>query len=231
MRQIVIILSAVVSIVILVNASVLANTFFHAEVQSLNKKTGIIGINNPKDLLFETIIDIVKNEDIIGFVENYELLIDREMSFSLFYKLFLNNPRLVYSLLLTSPSLSEGYLNFIYDVGSSIFKSVDLSEFKQITTIFNIQNNEVLDEFSYVIKDNDALGNKIEELSYFCCDCDLEGVESSVYWDFPVICTFLFIIFWTIFMIAGVLPGVNIIIEEICFAVADIGQLLDCWWV
>jgi hypothetical protein len=61
------------------------------------------------------------------------------------------------------------------------------------------------------------------------CDWTDGNTESSTF-DFPVICTSLFPIYYSLFMMYGI-SRFNPIIGLLLDYVWDIGRELDCWWV
>lgn len=219
-----IVLGAVLSIFILVSTSVLANTI-QSDIQSVNNETLIIENDDPKELLFQTIEDMALDGNIRKILENtdLELNIDKEIFRILLTKLFLQNPTLLISLLFTHPIFSIDYLNYAYGIGRKLSYSFSLSEMKVLKDCIHIKNPRISDELSLIIKDDDRLNEKIEQLTDLNCGCNTYSSE-AIYWDFPIICGILAILFF-IGLFASIVLGIDFIIT-----IADfLGKAFNCW--
>ena len=73
-----------------------------------------------------------------------------------------------------------------------------------------------------VIEKNDVLNERFEQLSDLPCGCEKNNIAS---WRFPVLCTFLYILFWLAFIL--LMLGIN---EYLVFIIGDIGKALNCFW-
>ena len=209
-----IIFGVVLSVFILVSTPVFANNI-QSDIQSSNNDTLIIENDDPKELLFQTIGDMTINEDIQNLIENseFEITVNKETFRILFTKLFLQNPKLLISLLFTRPILPKDYLNYAYNIGGKLSSSLSSSEMKSITDCFHINNQGALDEV-------------IEKLSDLNCGCNKDNSE-FVDWDFPIICDILGgILVLCVFLIYVLNLG------KIIYTITYIlGDLFNCSWV
>jgi len=146
----------------------------------------------PKDYLFQTIIDIANNPDVKELLEQYnndffKVDIDR----SVYHKILVRNPRLLFNTLFTKPSMSVEYLNKCYNNGIGITNT--LGEDKVIETIENVEvtDTKLFDEFKNIITKDEELSNRLETLKEM--NSDLKSV--SPFEDHPIICSILFLIY------------------------------------
>jgi len=114
----------------------------------------------PKDYLFQTIIDIANNPDVKNLLEQYEYdLLKVDIDSSIYRKIIFRNPRLFHSLLFTKPSMSIDYLNKCYNNGIEITKILG-----ENIVIETIESVEVIDMKFFDTLDN--IISKDEKLSY-----------------------------------------------------------------
>jgi len=172
------VLGAVLCVFMLVNITVLANT-----VQTDVHPPGMGEDNtDPKELLFQTITDIAKNEDVQKLAEKYEVGIHGEKSPSLL-------TQLLFSVLFTC--LSADFLNYAYNVGLKISDSLDASALESMVDRIDARYAGMFDEISAVIENNEELSTKVGQLSDLNCGCHTDNPEFAG-WHFPIICTLLY---------------------------------------
>jgi len=155
----------------------------------------------PKDYLFQTIIDIANNPDVKELLEQYnndffKVDIDR----SVYHKILFRNPRLLFNTLFTKPSMSVEYLNKCYNNGIGITNT--LGEDKVIETIENVEvtDTKLSNEINDIITNDEELSSRIETLKEMNKDIKLDNP-----WDFPVICAILIMIYFPLVLVADIL--------------------------
>ena len=122
--------------------------------------------SEPKEYLFETIIDIAKNPD----VENFLNQIDKdEINFkvnyrSVFFRILLKNPSLITSVFFKRPTMSYDYLNFAYHQGIEVVKILGEDKSIEIFNSVKKTNPEIINDLTKIINNNEALSLRISKL-------------------------------------------------------------------
>lgn len=203
-----IILWAMLSIFLVVNTPILANS-----LQKINQipSTDIISEEkfNQKELLFQTILDIANNNEIRGVVLKSEMRgsIDRffvpGMKFSIF----------------TPHILTKKFLNYAYNVGVILSRILNESKVNSIIEKYQVNNKGLQKEITNTINKDNTLNREITQLSNSNCDCQCSlGITA---WQFPVICAIfgaigIFILFFALWLDIGYnLLTIILTLEEI----------------
>jgi len=177
---------SICAVVILILAS-LTNVVGYQAVQSSNQKV-IQDEVDQKELLFQTIVDIANNNEIQKIIMNSEM---RGKGFF--------NPSIGFSLF-TPHVLTKKELNFAYHIGLILSKTLSTSRIHSIMKHNQVSNQVMQKEITAVIEKDATLNGEITQLSNSKCDCeDKSGVTS---WQFPVICTILWVIVFFIVLLA-----------------------------
>ena len=155
----------------------------------------------PKDYLFQTIIDIANNPDVKNLLEQYKYdLFKVDIDRSVYRKLFLRNPRLMVSTLFTKPSMSVEYLKKCYSKGIEITKIIGEDKLLEITENVEVAEKELFVGLNNIITKDEEISNRIAILNKMNKDIKLDTP-----WDFPVICTILLLIYFPLVLVADVL--------------------------
>ena len=133
----------------------------------------------PKEYLFQTIIDIANNPDVKdlfeqiedGWINNNPISFDFD-SRGVFRKLLFNKPSLVFSMLFTKPSMTHKYLNFAYNEGIEITNILGEEEVLEIVESVEITNPEFFVELNNTIMNHEELSNRISTLAEMNKDND-----------------------------------------------------------
>jgi hypothetical protein len=124
---------------------------------------------DPKDYLFQTIIDIANNPDVNNLLEQYNNdLFKVDIDRSVYRKLFLRNPRLFFNVFFTKPSLSVDYLNNCYNNGIEVTNIFGEDEVLEIIEKVEITDTKCFDELNdIIIEDKELSGRfaKLEEIN------------------------------------------------------------------
>jgi hypothetical protein len=168
-----------------------------ATVQPVEKTIDV----EPKDYLFQTIIDIANNPNVKNlFEQNKYDSFKVDINRSVYRKLLLRNPRLFRSLIFTKPSLSVGYLNKCYNNGIEITNILGEDKAIEIAENVEVADKELFDGLNNIITKDKEISNRIAILNERYKDIKLDTP-----WDFPVICTILLLIYFPLVLVADVL--------------------------
>ena len=165
----------------------------------------------PKDYLFQTIIDIANNPEIKGLLEQHgnDLLkvdIDRRV----YRKSFFRNPRLFFNILFTKPSMSVKYLNKCYNKGVEITNILGEDKVLEIIENVEITDTKLFDELNNIIINDEGLLVRLETLN---------EMNKEFYSDPPlkdtIIChigilivAYLYLRLWILSMLSDYLEGI-----------------------
>jgi hypothetical protein len=200
---------SIVAVVVLILAS-LSNVVGFQTVQSTIKKI-INDEVNQKDLLFQTIVDIVNNKEI------QRIVLKSQISRS---GIFNSDARLA---LFKAPVLTKNLLNHMYIVGLMLSKIISKSKIHLMVQQHQLVNQGIQNKINAVIEKDATLNSEITRLSNSKCDC---GNDNTTVWTFPIICLLLaplVIIAWYLYFLGG-----GSLLGNIVFA---IGGTLHCFWV
>lgn len=178
-------------------AFVITILFFGVSVQSSiatdqpEKETDIKV--EPKEYLFQTIIDIVNNPDIKEVLEQYNhILFFSDYDYKdVLSKLLFRNPRLLYNMLFSKPSITYDYLNKCYNKGIEITNILGEDIALEIINSIKFTDTELLDELNNIILKNDELSNKIDILE----EMNKKLNPDLPFNKHPIICSILVLMF------------------------------------
>ena len=121
----------------------------------------------PKDYLFETIIDIANNPEVKELFEE-----NKRNIFDLIYgdndidkQILLNNPSLFLTLLFSKPKMTSEYLNFAYNKGSVILNIIGNDEALEMIEAIENSDSEILKDLNNIIVNNKETSKRIAILS------------------------------------------------------------------
>jgi hypothetical protein len=120
----------------------------------------------PKEYLYETIIDITDDQQIKNlFKQNRNEIIDYNINLrNAFLNIILKKPRILTSMLLNKPDLSNDYLDFAYSQGIEIINIIGEEKSIEIINSIIVTNPEILNELTNIIFSNEELAEKITTL-------------------------------------------------------------------
>ena len=119
----------------------------------------------PKDYLFQTFINIANNPDVKKLLEQYKYdLFKVDIDRSIYLKILFKNPRLMFNMLFTKPSMSIEYLNKCYNNGIEITNI--LGEEIVLETIENVEitDTKLYDELNNIISQKEEISSGLETL-------------------------------------------------------------------
>jgi len=187
-------------------------------VQASNQKIMNSGVDQ-KELLFQIIIDLVNNKELQRLTLNSQIyqdgLFNPEVSFTIF-----NNP-----------ILTKNQLKQMYFVGLILSKTIGKTKLHIAIKQYQTNNQMVQKEISAIIEKNTTFKDEIMQLSNIPCDC---GNENSTEWSFPIICLFLYPIFYFsikwVTLIYAIFHVQPFFVSYLCEILTNLGLILHCFW-
>jgi len=204
---------SIIAVILLILSS-LTNVVGFQAVQSSNQKI-IKEEVNQKELLFQTIIDIVNNKEIQKIILNSEMRGGMGRFFVPHMKLSLFTPHV----------LTKTYLNSAYNMGLILSKTISTSKIHSILERYQMSHQGIQKEITAAIEKDATLNGEIMQLSNSKCDC--ENGNTTRIWNFPILCTLLLPIVYFIFLIWSLSHS---IFDTLLLTMLDIGAVLNCFW-
>jgi len=143
----------------------------------------------PKDYLFQTIIDIPNNQDIKNLIEQYKYdLFKVDIDRNFYRKLFLRNPRLYHSIIFSKSSLTSEYLDKCYKNGIKITNLLGEDKVLENIEKIEITDTSIFDEFNNIINRDEKLSNRLKTLK----EMNTEKNSYMPSWEnYPIICSIM----------------------------------------
>jgi len=155
----------------------------------------------PKDYLFQTIIDIANNPEVKKLLENYKYdLFEVDVDRSIYLKIFFSNPRIFFSMLFTRPSISYDYLDKCYNKGIEIINKIGENKVLEILESVGFSNTIFLDKIINIIRNDKELSIRMATLKQMNQEIQLDSILKYHF----VICFFLLIIIFVVALIANI---------------------------
>ncbi len=133
-----------------------------------------------KNLLFQTIVDMVNNKEIRKMILGSEItgtrFFDSDIKISTF----------------AFPEITEKILEHMYTMGVIFSKSISRSKIQSMIKQYQVHNPRMQKALSSVIENDATLTEEMTRLSTLQCDCDN---ENTITWRFPGICFMLYLLF------------------------------------
>jgi hypothetical protein len=213
---------SIIAVVLLVLGS-LSNVVGYQSVQT--SQQNIINERiNQRELLFQTIVDITNNKEI------QRIILKSQMSRGIF-------PASEF------PVVTKTQIKMMYFLGLILSKVISKSRMQAIVKQHQIINPEIHKEISTAIEKNPTIIGEITQLQNFECECEN---TTAGYWQFPVLCTLLFPIWYVSFISLLLLDELSYVFNfrnhPIClsvflliffvFAITNIiSTLLNCFFI
>jgi len=201
-----------------------------------------------KTYLFQTVIDTVNNPSVKRLLEeskddfNNVFIIDIEIKNKI-KKILFENSGLFLSMIFTKPSISHNYLNKVHDHGIELVNILGKDDAIEILESLNFNNQEFLDDFNNIIKNDETLSKQYLTLE------KINVLQSNTQpWPFPIICIFL-LFNWVylsllnfflqiIFSVFDFIPFVSTfysliaaILDPIILIFYNLGVTFGCFWI
>lgn len=146
----------------------LSNVVGFYTVQSSNQQT-IKEEFNQRDLLFQTIVDIVNNKEI------QRIILKSQMNRGIFP-------------VSESPVLTMNQIRQMYFIGMIQSKFISKSRIQSMVQKYQLFNPDLQQKISAVIEKDATINSEISQLQNSECACENENIMN---WSFPIICEIL----------------------------------------
>lgn len=171
-----------------------------------------------KDYLFQTIIDISNNPDVNELLNQIEDEWKNDNCYiswdfnckSVFQKLLLRKPILLFSILFTEPSITHEYLESSYNRGCEVTKVLGEENVIEIVESVEIKNPEILDELYNIIMNDEELYDRITILAEMNEELD----TNLPFKNYSSICKILLILFFVYLIRCGIADFFTIMFHD-----------------
>jgi hypothetical protein len=162
----------------------------------------------PKDFLFQTILDIANNPDVKELLnlnewdsKNYNLYINWNLDGkNIFQKLLFKKPSTLMSILFTEPTMTQKYLDSSYSRGCELIKEFGEKDSLDIINSAEINDPEIFDNFKNIILNDEELSERIVILGEMNEESDI----SMPFSDYSIICKILLVLYF-VYLIRAVI--------------------------
>ncbi len=168
---------SILAVVLLVLGS-LSNVVGYQSVQT-SQENLIKERINQRELLFQTIVDIANNKEI------QRIILKSQMSRGIFPTSEL-------------PVITKTQIRQMYFLGMILSKVISKSRMQSIVRQHQFINPGIQKDTFAVIEKNPKLNVEMSQLQNSECDCEK---DNTAVWRFPIICTTLSILFWSLWAI------------------------------
>jgi len=160
---------SICAVVILVLGS-LSNVVGYQTVQTSQQNVIKEGINQ-RELLFQTICDIVNNKEI------QRIILKSQMSSGIFPTSEM-------------PIITKNQIRQMYFIGLILSKIISKSRMQSMVQNYHLINPEMQKEIKAILEKSPTLNAEITQFQNPKCGC-----ENTIDWNFPVICTVLYVLY------------------------------------
>jgi len=181
-----------------------------------------------KDYLFQTIIDIANNPEVMNLLEQYDNdIVDVDFERSVILKILFRNPLLFFNLLLTKPTNTHRYLNKCYKMGNEITKVLGEDKTLDIIESVVINDKEIYYELDKIIEKDEILFEKLSSLK----EMNKELYPVSPPLDSPLLHIYIIIILLILFIVLSALGIINFFTNDkfIVFVIIEM-ILWNIYW-
>ena len=147
----------------------------------------------PKDYLFQTIIDIANNPNVKNLLEQYKYdLCKVDIDRSVYRKLLLRNLRPFRSMIFTKPSLTYEYLDKSYNQGLEVTNIIGEDKVLEIMESVEITDTKLFDELNNIISKDEELSHRLAILKEMNKEIKPDAQLDDR--SYPIICAIIFFI-------------------------------------
>ena len=221
-----------IAVVFLIIVASFTNVVGIQSIESSNNKITTDEVNQ-KDLLYQTIIDLVNNKEIQKIIQKYQTS----------RKGFFNPIKKLYGL--NYPTITKNQLKKMHSIGLFLSRFISKSKIQSMVQEHQLISPEMQKELSAVIEKDAVLCSEVTQILNSGCDCDNEQVSS---WGFPILCSILNVLMIIPLILFGFgsslealglwfrligLIGYSIVMitVPIIYTIINIGTIFDCnWW-
>jgi hypothetical protein len=161
---------SICAVVLIVLAS-MNNIVGYQTVQASNQKIMSTEIDG-KELLFQTIVNMVNNKEIQKVILGSEITGKRFFAPGVRFSVF------------TPPVLTEKFLKRMYTMGVILTRTLSKSMIHSLLEKYPVSNQGVQKEISAIVEKDTRLKGEVTQLSDLSCNCG----NSNFTWRFPFLC-------------------------------------------
>ena len=225
-------ISISIAVVFLIIVASFTNVVGIQSIESSNNKITTDEVDQ-KDLLYQTIIDLVNNKEIQQIIQKYQT--SRKGFFNPIKKFFGLN----------YPTITKNQLKKMYSIGLFLSRFISKSKIQSMIKEHQLISPEIQKEITAVIEKDAVLCREVIQILNSGCDCDNEQTSS---WGFPILCSILNVLMiiplilfgfgssleaiglW--FRLIGLIGYIiTMITVPIVYAIIYVGTIFDCnWW-
>jgi hypothetical protein len=177
-----------------------------------------VEVTEAKEYLFQTIIDIRNNPDVNELLNQIEDEWKNDNCYiswdfnckSVFQKLLLRKPILLFSILFTETSITHEYLESSYNRGCEVTKVLGEENVIEIAESVEIKNPEILDELYNIITNDEELYDRITTLAEMNEELD----TNLPFKNYSSICKILLILFFVYLIRCGIVDYFTIMFHD-----------------
>jgi len=186
---------------------------------NFNKETSFGKDIEPKEYLFQTIIDIINNPEVKILFETTKndgecICYDYDIR-SVFQKILFKKPILIFSIIFSKPSITHSYLDTNYERGCDLTYILGKENVNLIVESIKITNTEFFNDLNNIILNNEELYDKI----YTLTEINAPNENSSI------ICSILNILLLGYLIRAGLVGFIGKMFEG-----SIISKIFDLLW-
>ena len=152
----------------------------------------------PKEYLFQTIIDILNNKDIKNLFEQEKkngFFLDFDYNLrSLYRKLLFRDPNLLFRSIFTKPTITYEYLDTAYNQGCDLINIIGEDKALEIIESITIKNPNLSNKLSDILKNNVEINEKLTEIKTM----NQQLNPTLPFEGYPIICVVLLVLLFTV---------------------------------
>jgi len=164
----------------------------------------------PKDYLFQIIIDIASNPEVKELLEkNDNFFFSVDIARSVYRILLFRNPRLFFNTLFSKPSMTVEYLNICYNKGIEFTNIIGEDESLEIMENVKFTDTNLFGNLNNIISKDEKLSNRLETVKVM--NKELNSVTPIE----DIICPIAYSLFLLFFILTIFFLPIDIIAEAI----------------
>jgi len=152
----------------------------------------------PKELLFQTIIDIANNQEVKNLLEQEKhngFFLDFNYNLrNLYRQLLFKDPHLLRTVIFSKPTITHEYLNFAFNKGCEMINLIGEDIALEIIESITVTNPNFSSKLSNIIKNNDEINDKILEIKAM----NQKLNPTLPFEGYPIICIILLVLLFTV---------------------------------
>ena len=200
---------SIIAVILLILGS-FTNVVGYQTVQSSNQKV-INDLVDPKELLFQTIVDVANNKEI------QKIILNSESSRGRFF-----NPSIRFSTV-TPQVLTKNNLKHMFIIGLMLSKIISKSKIHSMVEQYQVNSQGLQKEITPIIEKDSTINRELTQLSNSECGCEN---DNTTQWSFPILCILLFPL-----LIIAIIYWITTLNQILVTYISIIWIKLNCFWI